>query len=139
MKKNKNIEESLSKDLIIVRGIPGSGKSNFAELLGTKAICCADDYHVHNGEYLWKAKAMGRAHEWCQRKCAKFMKRQVERIVVTNTNTTERELKIYYDLARNFGYKVFSVIIENRHDGINIHDVPVETLEKMRNRFTIKL
>jgi len=67
------------------------------------------------------------------------MKKRVERIVVANTNTTEREMQPYYDLARQFGYTVYSVIIENRHGSKNIHDVPEATLEKMVNRFDIKL
>ena len=62
------------------------------------------------------------------------MKKQVEKIVVNNTFTSERELQPYLDLARQFGYKVFSVVVENRHGGTNTHNVPEATLEKMRNR-----
>jgi len=67
------------------------------------------------------------------------MKKQASRIVVANTTTTERELQPYMDLARRFNYKVFSVVVENRHGGVNIHNVPEETLVKMKNRFNIKL
>ena len=117
--------------LIIVRGLPGSGKSTFAQLLGTKAICCADDYVTRNGVYNWKPETVGASHDWCQRKCRRFMKKRIDRIVVANTSTTERELKPYYDLARQFGYTVYSVIVENRHGGKNIHNVPEATLDKM--------
>ena len=34
------------KSLIILRGLPGSGKSSLASLL-TKAICSADDYLIN--------------------------------------------------------------------------------------------
>lgn len=125
--------------LIIVRGLPGSGKSTFANLLGTKAICTADDYHTHKGVYNWTPEKVKDAHAWCQRKARRFMKARVERIVVANTSTQEWELAPYYDMARKAGYKVFSVIVENRHNGQNIHNVPEETLEKMANRFEIKL
>lgn len=128
-----------TKNLILVRGIPGSGKSSFAEFLGTKAICTADDYVTRNGVYSWSPDTIGKSHDWCQRKCRRFMEKHIDRIVVANTNTTERELKPYYDLARQFGYTVFSVVIENRHGGKNVHDVPDYTLEKMANRFDIKL
>lgn len=67
------------------------------------------------------------------------MKVQVERIVIANTNTTEREMHPYMDLARQFGYKVFSVVVENRHGGTNVHNVPDATLEKMKSRFEIRL
>jgi hypothetical protein len=45
----------------------------------------------------------------------------------------------YYDLAAKYGYKVFSIIVENRHGGKNVHGVPDEKLEIMKNRFSIKL
>jgi predicted kinase len=124
----------MEKILIILRGLPGSGKSSFAELLGTKAICCADDYVTRNGVYNWKPETIGASHDWCQRKCRRFMKKQAERIVVANTSTSARELKPYMDLARQFGYKVFSVVVENRHGGVNVHNVPDATLEKMKER-----
>jgi hypothetical protein len=60
-------------------------------------------------------------------------------IVVSNTFTQEWEMQAYIDLASKHGYQVVSLIIENRHGNSNIHSVPVETLEKMRKRFEIKL
>jgi len=129
----------MEKILLILRGIPGSGKTSLAQILNIKAICCADDFHMHGNTYVWKASRIGLAHEWCQRKCRRFMKAQAERIVVANTSTTEREMRPYVDLARQFGYKVFSVIVENRHGSTNIHSVPDTTLEKMKARFEIKL
>jgi predicted kinase len=128
----------MKKVLIIVRGIPGSGKTSFASFLG-KAICCADDYYVHDGEYKWKAEDIGKAHGWSQRKCRRFMKAQVETVIIANTNTTEREMQPYMDLARQFGYMVYSIIVENRHGNESVHGVPEATLEKMRGRFDVKL
>jgi 50S ribosomal subunit-associated GTPase HflX len=60
-------------------------------------------------------------------------------IVVSNTFTQEWEMKEYYKLAEKYGYKVFSVIMENRHGGVNEHGVPEEKLQAMRDRFEIKL
>jgi len=88
---------------------------------------------------MWSPETVGASHDWCQRKCRRFMKKQAERIVVANTSTTERELQPYYDLARQFGYTTYSIVIENRHGGKNIHSVPDATLEKMVSRFQIKL
>ena len=62
-----------------------------------------------------------------------------QKIVVSNTFTQEWEMKTYFDLAGKNGYKVFSIIVENRHGGETVHNVPKETLEKMKNRFEIKL
>jgi len=67
------------------------------------------------------------------------MEKSAERIVIANTSTTERELQPYYDLARQFEYTIYSVIIENRHNGVNVHDVPEATITKMKTRFNIRL
>ena len=129
----------MDKKLIIVRGIPGCGKSAFSELL-SRAICTADDYHTdRKGNYNWLPQNIGKAHDWCKRKCQRFMKAGIETVVVANTSTQEKEFQPYINMAKRYGYKVFSVVVENRHGGVNTHDVPEETLEKMTNRFSIKL
>ena len=128
------------KDLIIIRGLPGSGKNELAKKFGSKAICTADDYHIdRNGKYNWKSENISKAHSWCQRKCKRFMKKGIQNIIVANTSTTERELKPYIDLAKEFGYRVFSIITENRHGSQTVHEVPEETMNKMENRFDVKL
>ena len=128
----------MEKILILTRGLPCAGKSAFAKLLG-RAICCADDYITRNGIYLWKPETVSASHEWCQRKCRRFMKIGIERIIIANTNTTMREMKPYFDMAKQFGYKTYSVIVEKYHNSTNNHNVPEETIEKMVNRFEIKL
>jgi hypothetical protein len=42
-------------------------------------------------------------------------------------------------LAKEYGYKVFSIVVENVHGGTNEHGVPEEVLTKMRERFEIRL
>ena len=128
----------MDKILIIVRGIPGCGKSTFAKLL-SEHICTADDFHMKDGEYKWTAERVGLAHTWCQKKCEGFMKEGYTPVVVANTSTTKKELKPYYDLAIGYGYKVFSVIVENRLNTVNVHNVPEETIINMKKRFDISL
>ncbi|MFA5152828.1 MAG: hypothetical protein WC554_09735 [Clostridia bacterium] len=130
----------MNKVLIILRGCPGSGKNSFAELFGNKdIICCADDYHMRDGKYDWKPENMRLSHLKCQNKCVTLMKENKPLIIIANTSTTKKELKPYYDLAIGYNYKIFSVIIENRHNGKNIHNVPEETIKKMKERFDISL
>ena len=45
----------------------------------------------------------------------------------------------YYKLAKTYGYRVFSIIAENRHGGVNEHGVPEEKLEQMKTRFEVRL
>jgi hypothetical protein len=42
-------------------------------------------------------------------------------------------------LAEKHGYRVYSLIVENRHDGVNEHGVPEDKLKIMKNRFEVKL
>ena len=48
-------------------------------------------------------------------------------------------MKPYYEMAEKYGYVVFSVIVENRHGGKNVHGVPEATLDNMRKRFEFSL
>ncbi|HPC09524.1 MAG TPA: AAA family ATPase [archaeon] len=128
----------MKKTLIICRGLPGSGKTTFSKLIG-KAICSADDYFMHNGEYCWDKEKIYDAHAWCIKKCERFMKINALKIIIANTNTTTKEMQPYIELANIYGYDIFTIIVENRHKGKNIHDVPEETIEKMKNRFEIVL
>ena len=73
------------KDLVILRGLPGSGKSTFAYKL-SRAVCTADDFVTRNGEYKWSQDAMPAAHAWCLRKCERFMKANIETVVVANVD-----------------------------------------------------
>ena len=138
----------MKKHLIILRGVPGCGKSTFAEYIATiidsgiikqSTICCADDFFMKDGVYKWNGAQIHFAHKWCQNKCEKAMEAGETRVIVANTNTTEKEMNPYFDMANKYGYITFSVIVENRHGGVNEHNVPEESLHKMAERFSIKL
>lgn len=130
-------------DLYIVRGLPGSGKSTFALTLanGIGAFHFeADHFHEDSdGNYNWKPENVHQAHQWCQRMVRHIMTSSRKPIVVSNTSTTEKEVQIYIDLARQHMYRCTTLVVENRHGGVNIHGVPEETLGKMRDRFSLKL
>jgi predicted kinase len=131
------------KTLYIVRGLPGSGKSSFAKSIGGIHIE-ADQFFMMNGKYNFDLTKIKLAHKYCQNQTEAWMKTdgtQVNnhKIVVSNTFTQEWEMKSYFELAEKYGYIVFSLIVENRHEGKNIHGVPDDKLELMKNRFEIKL
>lgn len=125
------------KDLILLRGLPGSGKSTLAKRICNQHVE-ADMYFLQEGEYKFDASKLKQAHEWCQRRTEDYMKLGYN-VAVSNTFTQEWEMNSYYELAEKYGYRVHSLIVENRHGGVNEHNVPQETLDKMKNRFEIKL
>jgi predicted kinase len=126
------------KELFLLRGLPGSGKSTLAKSLGENHFE-ADDYFMDNGEYKFDVTRLKDAHKWCQLRTEHNMEDDVPKIVVSNTFTQEWEMQPYYDLAKKYGYRVYSLIVENRHGGVNEHGVPEDKLEIMKNRFEMKL
>lgn len=126
------------KELFLLRGLPGSGKSTLAKSLGGKHFE-ADMYFVKDGEYQFDVTKLKDAHEWCRSHVGGLMINEEPKLVVSNTFTQEWEMEAYYELAEKYGYRVYSLVVENRHGGVNEHGVPEEKLEQMRNRFEIKL
>jgi predicted kinase len=133
--------------LFLVRGLPGSGKSTFATHIWNEyAVCEADKFfYDKEGNYNFNPSKLKDAHAWCKNEVETRMKdHQINQqyypeIAVSNTFTQEWEMKDYYELAEKYGYKVVSLIVENRHGGKNVHGVPDDKLEIMKNRFEIKL
>ena len=133
------------KNLYLLRGLPGSGKSTLARQIGDVFVE-ADMFFNSDGEYKFDGSKIKDAHAWCKATDREWMEinfntygLEYENIAVSNTFTQEWEMEDYYQLANEYGYKVFSIIVENRHGGVNQHGVPEEKLEQMKNRFEIKL
>jgi predicted kinase len=129
----------MNKELYIVRGLPGSGKSTFASSL-TPNHWESDMYFINEyGEYKFNPDEIKNAHQWCRDMVEGAMKHNLSKIAVSNTFTQEWEMKPYHKLAELYGYKVFHIVVENRHGGVNIHNVPEEVFYKMKMRFEINL
>jgi len=142
------------RDLILVRGLPGSGKTTFARLIESLNNCvdifCTDDYFMVDGEYKFDSIKLPQHHEYNQLKVEEMMQARIIEgeeynlpvdsvIIVHNTFCKEWEMEPYYSLADKYDYNVTSLVIENRHDGKNTHGVPDGKVKFMSKRFDLKL
>ncbi|MCP3681523.1 MAG: ATP-binding protein [bacterium] len=129
----------MNKTLYLLRAVSGAGKTTLAntlvEHLPNTVAFAADDYHYDDkGVYNWKPENMSKAHKWCQDSVRKSMEQPCSNIVVHNTNTSEKEIAPYLSLAKEYGYKVVSLLIENRHGNKSVHGVPEKVLEAQEQR-----
>ena len=133
-------------ELILLRGLPGSGKTTLAKIIlqlrstDEPEILSADDFFEDKeGEYNFDPTKLKEAHNYCQFRCSERMRQQKARIVVANTFTQEWEMDEYFKMAERYNYRVHTVVVENRHGNENIHGVPEDKLQQMKNRFQVKL
>ena len=133
----------MSKTLWILRSVSGAGKTTLAQTLQqylpNATAIAADDYFYQlgdNGEmyYNFDATKLREAHKECKAYVEGYMIDDFDNIIVHNTNTTEKEIKPYTDLAEKYGYKVVSLVVENRHGNSDVHNVPEEVKKKQEQR-----
>lgn len=130
-----------------LRGLPGAGKSTLAEELSAiylgagcdVAVCEADDYFVGGNGYVFNPAWLHRAHVDCQEKFLNSLEQKIDTIIVSNTSSQDWEVDWYKTRAEKFGYLFVSLIVENRHEGKSVHKVPDKSIQRMRDRFDVKL
>ncbi|TPX37728.1 hypothetical protein SmJEL517_g00482 [Synchytrium microbalum] len=140
-----------SKLLLVLRGVPGSGKSYFANQLAAEypyaKLLSSDDYFFdRDGVYDFRPKLLGEAHQWNQNRCreALISSGTPSLIIIDNTNTQLWEAKPYVLDALEFGHEVLSLEpqtewwktrnveeMANR----NQHGVPLAAIERMVDRY----
>lgn len=124
--------------LILIRGLPGSGKSTLSKKLKTEYagrpvyVFEADDYFSKSGSYEFDASKLNQAHKECFNNTVEKLKQEDAVVIVSNTFTTIKELTPYVELSKG------TIIIEMSSQFKSIHDVPEETIAKMQQRFILK-
>lgn len=117
-------------ELVLIRGLPGSGKSTMAKVLALVGYAHfeADMFFVNNGVYCYDRTRIRDAHAWCQ-SMTKDALMAGQRTVVSNTFTQRREIEPYLQMSRNV------YIVEAKGNWPNEHGVPDETLRVMAERW----
>ncbi len=140
--------ENGPKIALVLRGIPGSGKSTIAgkqcrkenyyengyEGPDTVTVCSSDDFFQgvpHLEGYHFDAKLLPMAHRTCFRKFVEAVQKGVPLVIVDNTNITTVEYAPYMVFADAYGYvaRLLTVWVP-LEVGIkrNVHRVPEKTV-----------
>ncbi|XP_009894873.2 NEDD4-binding protein 2 [Dryobates pubescens] len=132
--------------LVLLRGVPGSGKSYLARTLlednPDGIILSTDDYFCKNGQYHYDPDCLGEAHDWNRKRAKEAFEMRISPIIIDNTNIQAWEMKPYVTLAQQFKYKVMfrepdtwwkfkPKELERR----NIHGVSKEKIKRMLERY----
>lgn len=134
---------NMRKVCYIMRGIPGSGKSWFANKILEDAnkygvdvvIHSADDYRYFDGVYVFNIYTSMYGHATCQQAATISMREGVPIVIIDNTNLYISSIRPYYEAAIANGYKVIVLNVVPPTPEVatqrNIHSVPADTIANM--------
>jgi len=139
-----------TQELVIMRGIPGSGKSTKAKsLVGEGVIHSTDTLIEATGDYAGYFKRMVESKDWSQhgrmhnsnfKNAQTSMLNGVSPVVVDNTSIKASEPKKYVEAALRMGLDEANITIVDVADGgvsvevlaeRNTHNVPLDTIKRM--------
>lgn len=160
-----NILSLHGNSIVLLVGASGSGKSTLAQKLVedgemywySAAIYEADEYFIRpDSLYDFDQKLLGRAHKWCQDSlecslknhkeyCEKYPDESFKPIhrIISNTNTTIKEMKPYWLLAQKYDHKVQIIRTSTPWSSDpeecfkrNVHRVPEDAIRSQLSRLS---
>ncbi len=132
----------MSKRCVIMRGVPGSGKSHFVgRHFGRAAKFSADGFFTDSqGNYKFNKDMLAEAHNHCLMRFCGYIHNAADGrfAVVDNTNVKAFEIAPYYRVAEVHGFVVhiFWLVCDPAVAAVrNIHGVPPPLVETMARSF----
>lgn len=127
----------MDKVLVIVRGLPGSGKTTFAATMkkvsiGNAQLFAADDFEERY-EGGFKASLNAASHAVCQANVIEAMRRGETPLFVHNVFHRREHIRPYADIAKSYGYMFFVVTSEG--DYLSEHAVSYRVWERFRSNW----
>lgn len=124
--------------LILVRGLPGSGKSTYAKYYieqNEDAVHFEADQFFAKWptDYAYDIRLIGAAHDWCYSNTVRKLWHGQD-VVVSNTFTKMWEMERYLKIPAIVD-NVDVEIVEMRTQYQNVHNVPSEKLKQMAARW----
>jgi len=117
-------------ELILIRGLPGSGKSTMAKAYVRRGYQHfeADMYFERGGKYAFDLRYISQAHEWCLQQTKKALAAG-KNVVVSNTFVKKWELEPYLKLTPNL------TILTAKGNYQNVHGVPPDVIARMKSNW----
>lgn len=103
--------------LVIIRGLPGGGKSTLAKLFEREGYVHIenDQFRARTGEYVYDPEEAQAIKAWCHAEVKKYL-RQGRDVVVSNTFCELSTFQPYILLAQRYGHD-YTVIEAKGHFG----------------------
>lgn len=134
------------KLLLLMKGVPGSGKSHKAREIAAEVpgavVFSTDDFFMQDGDYRFDPSKLGEYHAANQRRAKDAFAAGVRVVIIDNTNLQAWEAKEYVVFGFVYGYAPF--VLEAGTPWAkdaeecarrNTHGVPKEAIERMLARW----
>lgn len=116
--------------LIIIRGVPGAGKSTLARTKYKDYINVESNMYfiTVEGKYYYNRDNITKAHDWCYSKTCELLSAGLN-VVVSNTFTRLWEFEKYVALP----YETEVIVATGNYK--NVHGCPQDKVDRMKERF----
>jgi tRNA uridine 5-carbamoylmethylation protein Kti12 len=140
------------KQVFILRGLPGCGKSHYAKSLCEElvdndqnrfALCSTDDFFYSEKGYRFDKSRLSEYHNLNLVRFIRALSNNTPLVILDNTNIKKWEFAAHIEAAHAFGYQVKEVVVGEIKDKAmqhlyfqrNTHKVPLKTINKMAFQF----